>query len=181
MVSINVDLPKTVIFALKLLLMKKLLILFLAFTLNACSDGDFDVPAFEFTETVNKCGEYVLYITSTAKTEVLVLTLPKTAIDTIPKVQAIPISATVTATYRIFDKAIGTTYFCQAIPPSEPKILKELKTDGGTINITTAEVLTDTIVTGYSHAITISKLSFNDGKERIYFDSFDFGTLTVKN
>jgi len=180
LVSINVDLPKTVIFALKLLLMKKLLILFLAFTLNACSDGDFDVPAFEFTETVNKCGEYVLYITSTEKTEVLVLTLPPTAIGSTPTV-TLPISATVTATYRIFDKAIGTTYFCQAIPPLEPKIIKELKADGGTINITTTEVLTDTIVTGYSHEITISKLSFNDGKERIYFENFDFGTLTVKN
>lgn len=161
--------------------MKKLLILFLAITLNACNDGDFDVPAFEFTETVNICGEYVLYITSTEKTEVLVLTLPKTAIDTIPKVQPIPISATVTATYRIFDKGIGTTYFCQAIPPSEPKILKELKADGGTINITTTEVLTDSVATGYSHEITISKLSFIDGKERVYFDNFYFGKLTLEN
>ncbi|NEW77850.1 MAG: JHBP domain-containing protein [Gelidibacter sp.] len=161
--------------------MKKLLILLLAFTLNACNDGDFDVPVFEFTETVNKCGEYVLYITSTEKTEVLVLTLPKIAIDTIPKVQAIPILATVTATYRIFDKAIGTTYFCQAIPPSEPKIIKELKADGGTINITTSEVLKDSVITGYSHEITISKLSFNDGKERIFFESFNFGKLEIKN
>jgi len=181
LVSISVDLPKTVIFALKLLLMKKLLILFLAFTLNSCNDGDFDVPAFEFTETVNKCGEYILYKTNTSKTEVIVLTLPPTALGKTPKVQEIPVSTTAIVTYRIFDKGIGTTYFCQNIPPIEPKILKDLKADGGTINITTSEVLKDSIVTGYSHEITISKLSFNDGKERIFFENFDFGNLTIKN
>ena len=182
MVSINVDLPKTVIFALKLLLMKKLLILFLAFTLNACNDGDFDVPAFEFTETVNQCGEYVLYITNTTKTEVLVLTLPQTAIDTIVSVQSLPISATVTATYRIFDVGITNKYFCQDIPPLEPKIIKELKADdGGIVNITTTKVLKDSILTGYSHEITISKLLLEDGNESIYHESFVFGTLTINN
>jgi hypothetical protein len=181
LVSIGVDLPKTVIFALKILLMKKLLILFLAFTLNACNDGDFDIPAFEFTETVNKCGDNILYIVSTKSTEALILTLPSTALGSVPKTQSIPVSATVTITYRIFDKGIGTSYFCQAIPPLEPNIVKELKADAGTINITTAEVLTNAVVTGYSHEITISDLSFNDGEERIFFENFDFGTLTVKN
>lgn len=179
MVSIGDDLPKTVIFALKLSLMKKLLILFLAFTLNACNDGDFDVPVFEFTEKVNTCGEFVLYIASTNSTEVLVLTLPSTALGTTPTA-TFPISATTTATYRIFDKGITSTYFCQAVPPLEPKILKELKADGGTINITTVEILTNGVITGYSYKITISKLSFNDGNERIYFESFNFGTLDVK-
>jgi len=181
LVSIGDDLPKTVIFALKILLMKKLLILFLAFTLNACNDGDFDVPAFEFTEKVAICGDDVLYITSTKSTEVLVLTLPSTAIGTIPKTQSIPVSATAAATYRIFDVGIGANYFCQDIPPSEPKIVKELIADGGTINITTTEVLTNAVVTGYSHEITISNLSFNNNEERIFFENFNFGTLTVKN
>ncbi|HCE54918.1 MAG: hypothetical protein APF83_02460 [Lutibacter sp. BRH_c52] len=180
MVSIGADLPKTVIFALKLILMKKILILFLAFTLNACNDGDFDVPVFEFTEKVNKCGEFVLYITSTNSTEVLVLTLPKTALGTVPTV-TLPLSATVTATYRIFDKGIAATYFCQPIPPLEPKIIKELQADGGTINIAATEMLTNSVVTGYSYEITISKLSFNDGKERVFFESFNFGTLKVSN
>ena len=179
MVSIGDDLPKTVIFALKLLLMKKLLILFLAFTLNACNDGDFDVPVFEFTEKVNTCGEFVLYIASTNSTEVLVLTLPKTALGTAPTV-SLPISTYVTATYRIFDKGITPTYFCQDIPPLEPKIIKELKADGGTINISSSEILTNGVITSYSYEISISNLNFNDGKERIFFENFNFGTLDVK-
>lgn len=180
MVSIDADLPKTVIFALKLNLMKKLLILFLAFTLNACSDGDFEVPAFEFTEKVNKCGAFVLYITNTNSTEVLVLTLPPSALGTTPTA-TFPISATVTATYRIFNKGITSTYFCQAIPPLEPKILKDLKADTGIINIAATEMLTNGNVTGYSYEITISNLNFNDGEERIFFESFNFGTLEIKN
>ncbi len=162
--------------------MKKLLILFLAFTLNACNDGDFDVPVFEFTETVNKCGESVLYITNTQKTEVLVLTLPPKAIDTIVKAQDFPISATVTATYRIVDKAIGANYFCQDIPPLEPKIVKEIKADdGGIVNIITIEVLTNGAITSYNHEITISNLLLKDGNERIYHENFVFGTLKIKN
>jgi hypothetical protein len=181
LVSFGDDLPKTVIFALKLSLMKKLLILFLAFTLNACNDGDFDVPAFEFTETVNKCGSYVLYLTNTQKTEVLVLTLPSTALGSTPTV-TLPISATVTATYRIFDKAIGTDYFCQGIPPLEPKILKELKADkNGTINIAATEILANGVVTGHDYKINISKLLLTDGNEVIYHENFAFGTFQIKN
>lgn len=180
MVSFGDDLPKTVIFALKLSLMKKLLILFLAFTLNACNDGDFDVPVFEFTEKVNVCGEFVLYIASTNSTEVLVLTLPSTALGTAPTV-ALPISATVTATYRIFDKGISANYFCQDIPPLEPTILKDLKADAGAINIAATENLANGVVTGYSYEIVISNLNFNDGKERIFFETFYFGTLEIKN
>ncbi|HEY9170213.1 MAG TPA: hypothetical protein VIN72_12045 [Lutibacter sp.] len=160
--------------------MKKLLILFLAFTLTACNDGDFDVPDFEFTEKVNMCGEFVLYISNTKSIEVLVLTLPKTALGTTPSV-SLPISNAVTITYRIFDKGITSTYFCQAVPPSEPKIIKELIADGGTINIVTTEILADNIVTGHSYEITVSKLSFNDKKERIYYENFYFGKLDVKN
>ncbi|MGV8945715.1 MAG: hypothetical protein ACOH1N_04750 [Lutibacter sp.] len=161
--------------------MKKLLFLFLAFPFYGCNDGDFDVPSFIFTEKVNSCDNAVLYITSTKSTEVLVITLPPTALGKTPKVESFPVSTSVIVTYRIFDVGIGSNYFCQAIPPSEPKIIKELKADGGTINITTTEVLTNDVITGYSHEITISKLSFNDGKERIYFENFDFGTLTTNN
>lgn len=161
--------------------MKKLLILFLAFTLNACNDGDFDVPVFEFTEKVNVCGEFVLYIASTNSTEVLVLTLPKTALGTSPTM-SLPISDDVTVTYRIFDVGITSTYFCQDIPPLEPKILKDLKAkEQGNINIAATEILANGVVTGYSYKITISNLNFEDGEDRIYKENFDFGTLEIKN
>ena len=183
MVSFGDDLPKTVIFALKLSLMKKLLILFLAFTLNSCDDGDFDVPVFEFTEKVNVCGTYILYIASANSTEVLVLTLPPTTFGTEPTVM-LPISNSATATYRIFDKGITPAYFCQVIPPLEPKVLKELKADDkgeGAINIAAKEILTDSVVSGYSYKITLSNINFKNDEERIFKENFNFGTLEIKN
>ena len=159
--------------------MKKLITLFLALSLFSCNDGDFDVPAFEFSETVNSCGEYLLYIKNSTSTEVLVLTLIPTNLGTIEGNKSISISSSSTMIYRIFEKGIGSTYFCQDIPPSTPKILKELTAESGNINITTTKILTNEVITGYTYTITISELLFNENNERIFFENLDFGIFKV--
>lgn len=159
--------------------MKKLITLFIAFTLFSCNDGNFDIPDFEFSETVNKCGEYVLYRTNDEKTEVIVLTLTPSNLGTSEGDDDINISSSVTVVYRIFDDAIGTDYFCQDIPPATPSIVKDIIAESGTIKINTIANLTGTDITGYTYSIVIEELLFNDEKERIYFESFDFGELEI--
>jgi len=159
--------------------MKKIITLFLAIALLSCNDGDFDVPEFEFTETLNHCGEYVLYKTNDTSTEVIVLTLNPTDLGTIEGEKSVTIPSSVSIIYRIFDEGIDSDYFCQEIPPSTPLIIKELVAQSGTVNITTTKILTDDVVTGYSYTIAISNLLFNDIDERILFESFDFGTLEI--
>jgi len=159
--------------------MKKLITLFIALSFFSCNDGDFDVPAFEFTSPVNSCGEYILYITNSNSTEVLALTLSTTQINSEIGVVSHAISSIVEANYRIFEEGIGTDYFCQSIPPSKPKVLKELNAESGFINITTSEVLTDGELTGYTYTINITELLFNDNNERIFFESLDFGVFDV--
>ena len=159
--------------------MKKLITLFIALSFFSCNDGDFDVPAFEFTSPVNSCGEYILYITNSNSTEVLALTLSTTQINSEIGVVSHAISSIVEANYRIFEDGIGTDYFCQSIPPSKPKVLKELNAESGFINITTSEVLTDGELTGYTYTINITELLFNDNNERIFFESLDFGVFDV--
>jgi hypothetical protein len=154
--------------------MKKIITLFLALTLFSCNDGNFDVPVFEFTNTVNSCGEYILFVTNSDNTEVLVLTLNSTHISNELGDATYSISSGLEVNYRIFEDGIGTNYFCQAIPPLIPKVLKELNAESGTINITTAE-----ISNGYTYTITISDLLFNDNDERILFETLDFGVFTV--
>ena len=154
--------------------MKKLIVLFLAFSLFSCNDGDFDVPVFEFTDTVNSCGEYILYVSNSDDTEVLVLSLNTTHIDNKLGDATYSISSSLEVTYRIFEDGIGTDYFCQSIPPITPIVVKELTAESGTINITTAETSN-----GYTYTITISDLLFNDNEERILFETFDFGIFTV--
>lgn len=155
--------------------MKKLITFFIAFTLLACNDGDFDVPSFEFTDTVNSCGETLLYTLSSDKTEVIILTLSDTQLGTTVGEKSYAVSTSLNVIYRIFDDAIDTDYFCQEIPPASPLVLKELYAESGSIIINTTEVFEDEIVTGYKYEISISELLFLDDNERIFFETFDFG------
>jgi len=158
--------------------MKKLITLSIAFLFLSCNDGDFDVPIFEFTSDVESCGEYILYIANSNNTEVLALSLNTTHINTNLGENPFAIS-TAMVNYRIFDEGIAANYFCQSIPPSTPKIIKELIAESGTINITTEEILTNDIVTGYTHTISITNLLFNDNDERIFLENLEFGDFIV--
>jgi hypothetical protein len=157
--------------------MKKLFTLFIAFTLFSCNDGDFDIPAFEFTDTINTCGEYLLYKTNSENTEAIILSLTNAQLGTTEGEKTYPISTTLKVTYRIFDEKIGTDYFCQEIPPSTPLVLKELVANEGSIFINTIAVIEDEVVTGYTYDISIKNLLFLDNNERIYFETMDFGTF----
>ena len=164
--------------------MKKIIILFIAITLFSCNDGDFDVPSFEFSETVSVCGEYVLYISNSSKKEVLALNLTTTQLGTTVEEKSFSISKTastssIKATYRILDAAIVSNYFCQTIPPLTPKVTKELIAESGTVIIKTTEVISNNVVTGYKFEISMTDLLFFDGTERVYFETFKFGILTV--
>ncbi|HKJ06986.1 MAG TPA: hypothetical protein VJ970_05930 [Flavobacteriaceae bacterium] len=153
----------------------KFLLLFLV-VLFSCNDGDFDIPAFEFTETVETCGEYVLYRTNSDKTEAIALSVASNFFKNEAGTDDSPVSSVNAITYRIFSEAIGANYFCQSIPPSEPDVTKELIATSATINVTTTYNSTNET---YTHQIVITDLLFLDGEERIYFETFDFGTITI--
>lgn len=158
--------------------MKKLLTLFIAFTLVSCNDGDFDVPDFEFEDTVYSCGENRLfYITSSADTETMIMTLLNEEIGTEVGTKNYSINSTSReVVYRLFNEGVSSSYFCQAIPPTTPKVVKELVAESGTINITTSEIKEEDVVTGYHYEITISDLLFEeDNGDQIYFEIFEFG------
>lgn len=164
--------------------MKKLGILIALFSVFACNDGDFDVPAFEFSQTVAGCDDQILYVANSSKTEVLALSInPAQFTTTVGKMEysisASASASTIKATYRIFKEGISTTYFCQAIPPLSPTVVKEMIAESGNVIIKTTEVLNDKdVVTGYKYEISFTELLFNDGTERVYFETFSFGTVT---
>lgn len=174
------ELVKTVIFVLNFRLMKKLLLL-LVLTSVACSDGDFTAPGFEFDETISSCGNYTLYKTNTKKTEVLVLTIPESYLGTAEQEKTYPISATAIVTYRVFDNGIGNDYFCQPLPPTSPKVIKNIKANSGNITIITTEILKDGVVTGFNYDISLTELLFDDGKERIFYETYHFGIFTKES
>lgn len=158
--------------------MKKITIILLALVLNSCNDGRFNVPSFNFTTTVNSCGTYVLYITNTDKTEVLSLILSSNEINQTAGTKTYTISNILPVNYRILDSAIGTSYFCQSIPPSSPNVLKDLNATSGQINITTTAIISNSVITGYTYQISFINLLFNDGTSKIFYETFNFGTFT---
>lgn len=160
--------------------MRKLItLLIIVLSFYACNDGDFDIPEFEFTEDVFSCGEYLLYKKSQSATESMVLILSDDQIGSELGDASYPISSTLPVNYRIFNEGIGSDYYCMAIPPVGPTVLKELNALSGDIHILTAEIISDGILEGYSYEISISDLLFMDGDERIYFENFYFGIFTL--
>ena len=159
--------------------MKKLILLFLAFSLFSCDDGDFDIPSFEFTEAISSCGEYVLFKKNSEGTEVLVLTLSNSQLGQTAGDKTIKITAG-NVIYRIFDEAIADNYFCASIPPTTPVVLKDVLAESGTINIITTVLSNENEeITGYQYDISFSNLLFLDNDGRIFHENFDFGTFTV--
>ncbi len=156
--------------------MKKLITLFIAFTLLSCNDGDFDIPSFEFTDAINSCGETILYKLNSSSTEVILIQLSEDQLGTTEGEQSYTISGTQQVIYRIFDDAIDSDYFCQEIPPASPLVLKELEAESGTIVVNTIATIEDEEITGYTYEITISDLLFLDDNDRIFFETFYFGS-----
>lgn len=163
--------------------MKKLFTLVITLLFISCSDGDFEVPAFEFTETINSCDDYFLYKTSENKTETIFVSFSSTQLGSTVGEKTHNISTSLPVTYRIFDDKIGDDYFCQTVPPTTPRVLKELSAESGSIVINTIDILdeNDEITGDFDYEIYFKKLSFTDNDERIFFETLDFGIFTINN
>lgn len=143
----------------------------------SCSNGDIDIPAFDFEDTVSVCGEYVLYRTNDDDTEAIVLTLSDDDFTTEVGEKTFPISSTREIVYRIFNDGISSSYFCQNIPPVTPTVIKELTAESGTIVITTTLGIDGDEDAGYTYTIEVQNLVFNDDGDTITFETFNFGEL----
>jgi hypothetical protein len=162
--------------------MKKILAtLFIALSLS-CDDGNFVISSFEFEETVNYCGEYLLYRLSTnGNKETLMVTLTTQQIqNSDDPVAPVPVTENglYTVTYRIFDDGVTSSYFCALIPPTEPKTLENWVGVDGTILVQNEPVYNDdeTEIIAYNHVISINDLVLERGDNTLKFDVFyDYG------
>ncbi len=167
--------------------MKKKLVLLFCITLLSCDDGDFDVPAFDFAETVYNCdvnnNSYTLYRLS--DTEALIVTLTTSQI--LNEVSTTTISASISATnviYRTFNSTVSQSYFCENVPPVSPTILSNWTGAAGSNNqilIDTVEEFdtTNTTLIGYRHTITFQNLTLENGSDSLTYSETDFGSFVT--
>ncbi|PID67842.1 MAG: hypothetical protein CR968_04715 [Flavobacteriia bacterium] len=150
----------------------------------ACNDGDFEVPSFEFYETVNSCGEYVLYRLNSSGTEALIIELESTQLpDTITDS---PVQVPITANnlwYRIFSDEVNSGYFCQNVPPVSPQVTEQWTGVSGTnnfINISTSfNINSDQDTLGYTHDIKLTNMVLAKGDDTITYETYNFGRFNV--
>lgn len=118
--------------------MKKISLLVLLSLFIACDDGDFNVPSFDFDGlTINNCGDLVFHKITSESTESLILQLDQDNTDNIffktastNQEFAIVTEGTNTMSYRIFNGAVTSDYFCQDIPSATPTVSEEWTGDG---------------------------------------------------
>lgn len=164
--------------------MKKILTLIACILLFSCDDGDFDIPAFEFEETVYNCSlkdnSYTLFRLSDSEALIIILTSSqiKNKVSTSPII--LPISSS-NVVYRTFNDAVSESYFCEDIPPLTPTVLSNWTGVAGGSNeiiIETIEELdSNNTLIGYKHTISFQNLILENGNSSLVYVEELFGSL----
>jgi len=158
--------------------MKKLFIFLIVISAISCNDGDSDIPEFDFSDSViNNCGDLVLFKIN--GNEALVIELNQSNTDGIffltdwDETEFTLGSDAIT--YRTFDSAPTSSYFCQNIPPTTPLITNEW--------IGSGKLIVDTFLTedDQDNVVEIDLIENTDGDDfanYIDWDDDNDGVLT---
>ncbi len=157
--------------------MKKLLFLAILMGLSSCDDGDLQIEEVDFDASkIESCPgledpTQTTFFFKVDEDEALLLNLagglinnatskPETLASTIPEPSNL--------IYRFFSDNVTPAYFCDAIPPLEPSVIKENLATAGNISVDTK---VDNVTAGtkdYRHTISITDLSLkNDQGEQL--------------
>ena len=126
--------------------MKKVFLLFtISLFLTQCDDGDFDEPSFVFDNNINECGDLIIYNIGEDNSEALILDVNFTNTDNIfytteRENEVFDLSNRIS--YRVFDGAVTSSYFCQNIPPTSPKVVNKWS-GSGTLIVNNTIILDD--------------------------------------
>ena len=171
--------------------MKELVFLSAIMVLVSCDDGDLQIEQVDFDEVnIQSCPG----LEDTTETtffykidgdEALLLNLAEGLINnetSEPGTIASTVPETSNLIYRLFSDDVSQAYFCDAIPPLEPVVIKENLATAGNISI---ETQVDTLTASdkvYAHAINIDGLSLeNDqGEQLTDLTTLEYGTFITQ-
>ena len=173
--------------------MKRISIIVLLMVFLSCNDGDLQIESVDFeAATVDMCATASdeklanTFFFKIQDDEALLLTMTTgqfknaTSIDG-SIVSTISASAAPTLVYRLFTGTVAKSYFCDAVPATDPTVVKENTASGGELIVTTAVSKVEKGTKTYTHAITINDLSLtNDQGERLTDTAgLDYGSFTT--
>jgi hypothetical protein len=159
-------------------------VLFCATLLTACDDGDLitaDINLDSVT-TVLKCTDTnTLYKVN--GDQALLLNIDETNFPNIETAANTPrivtLGTAASAVYRKYSSAVTAASFCSSAVPATPIVLEEWIITGGTIEISTVKILSDTTpatVVAYNHAIIFKNVTFiSPTGQEIAYPSKEFG------
>ena len=167
-------------------MMKKIFLFLFLVSAVSCSDGDLDISSFEFEDEVTLCGSetYTLYRLSTfEQREALIVTLTDVQIRKDEDI-VLPVPVTLTGqytvTYRLFDDGVSDAYFCSAVPPVQPNVIKDWRGVSGAIFVENQPIY-DTdgeTITGWRHYIVLNDVVLKvDDQELKLDETFLFGEV----
>lgn len=166
--------------------MKKWLVIPLLFTLLACNDGDLEISAIDFDDTIVQYCDNQVSISTTLffklnSEEALILELQSGLLENTETTEDLSsnIPGQSQVIYRTFDGTVSTDYFCSNIPPVSPKVIDDILAESGQVLISTLRNETDTTL--FDHTISLQNLSLiNEKGERISdLTTLEFGTITT--
>lgn len=133
----------TLFFETSILTMKKLLLSLLLTSFLSCNDGDIIVTTFDFDDTnllaCGGAGGYLFFKINVESTESLSLRLGTTnelftSSDTLVSI----LNGTSNfVNYRIFNDVVGSDYFCNEVPPTDPEVVIEYIANSGSATLIT--------------------------------------------
>ena len=160
--------------------MKKIAFFGLLLFIISCNDGNFETPSFNFDDAaIENCGNLVVYKIN--ESEVLLLEINEDNTNDIyfktpHENKAYNLNNTIY--YRTYTENVPPNYFCNAIPPSTPKLENEWIGSGTLIINNTITDNNDGTFT-YIATFTINDMVLENGNgNSIIYDTYDFGTKT---
>lgn len=170
--------------------MKKVVgLLFLAFSLNACDDGNLTQEniSFDNIKTLSCANNNIIY--KLKPNESLIVEIPATSFGTEPNVVGSPtfidINPTNRVVYRFYNGTITSSNICETIPPITPIVTDEWIGIAGKIQLFTTAIksinTTDnsTRIIGYNHNIQFKNISFSKASGTQVYETFPFGDYTT--
>lgn len=157
--------------------MKKYIAILCSLLILSCDDGDFNVPALDFSsQEIQFCDTFVFYKINDSESLIINLNSSLTAQEFL-LTQRDATNNTFeigsngnTINYRVFNSTVSSSYFCQSVPPASPTVTKEW--DG-----TAQLVLENTITNDDEDGVVETDLNLdtdNDGTPN-YLDNDDDG------